>query len=354
MIVDVVTRWQGLDDLRGAWPPCGDAAPPTLDPRWFVAAAQTLYEPDSLHVVVVHHGGEVAAVAPLGRAVGRAGPRLEVLGSRDLHEPGGLPHRDEPALRALVDAVLATGRPVHLGRLRAGGAEARLLSSLPRWRVLVARRGTPGTPVVDLRGRWEDFDATLPADRRSSLRRNARRADESGGFHFDVVVPSSDAVDALLGQFVAVEDRSWKGQAGTSLHADTRLRRFYLAYARSAAAAGELRVSRLWVGDHLAAVQLAVEHAQRLWVLKLGYDDAWSRCAPGIVLTHETLRWAFDRGLAGYELLGDAAPWTRIWTNAVHPYEVVRAYPAVPSALPVLAGDALGYARRRRGARERA
>ena len=94
-------------------------------------------------------------------------------------------------------------------------------------------------------------------------------------------------------------------------------------------------------------MQLAVERANRLWILKLGADEHHSTCAPGIVLTHETIRWAFEHGLAGYELLGDDAPWTRAWTDQVHPYAIVRTYPLGVRAVRAAVGDVAAQARKR-------
>jgi CelD/BcsL family acetyltransferase involved in cellulose biosynthesis len=174
-----------------------------------------------------------------------------------------------------------------------------------------------------------------------------RRADESGGFHFEVRSPTPGEADGELDDFVATEDRSWKGEAGTSLAKDARLQAFYRLYLRLAAEAGELRVARLRVGDALVAVQLAVERDGRLWILKLGCDERWSTCAPGIVLTHETLRWAFAHDLRGYELLGDEAPWTRVWTDLVHPHTIVRVYPMSIRGAVGAARDGARQARKR-------
>lgn len=354
MMVDVLRRSDELRDLAAPWAALAEAAhlPPTARPRWYAAAAEALHPPERLSIVPVWRGAELVAVAPLVLGGTAAGGRLEVVGSRDLHEPSGLAHGDAEALDALLAALLALGRPLHLGRLPTEGPElARLHSVAPR-RAVVARRATTGTPFIPIQGAWDDFEAALPADRRSSLRRNGRRADEAGGFSFEVTLPGPTGVGALLADVVAVEHRSWKGAAGTSLAVDGRLRAFYEAYAHRAAAAGELCVSRLWVGSDLAAAQLAVVSAGRLWTLKLGCDERWSRCAPGIVLTHRSLEWAFERGLEGYELLGDAAPWTRVWTHLVHPHDVVRVYPRSARAAAGLALDLYGQARKRRRPRD--
>jgi CelD/BcsL family acetyltransferase involved in cellulose biosynthesis len=77
-----------------------------------------------------------------------------------------------------------------------------------------------------------------------------------------------------------------------------------------------------------AAMMLGVEHAGRLWILKVGYDEAWSTFAPGIVLHHETIRWAFERGLEAFEFLGSAEPFIQSrWMPDLHRYRSFRAAP---------------------------
>ena len=74
-------------------------------------------------------------------------------------------------------------------------------------------------------------------------------------------------------------------------------------------------------------MQVAVEQAGRWWLLKIGFDPAWSQCSPGILLLAETLRYAAAAGLAGYEFLGTVEPWTQVWTQAERQCVALRIYP---------------------------
>ena len=101
-------------------------------------------------------------------------------------------------------------------------------------------------------------------------------------------------------------------------------------------------------------MQLAVECAGRFWLLKIGYDQEFQRCSPGILLIRETVRYAAARGLRGYEFLGIVEPWTEAWTDEVRPCVSVRAYPARWAGVAALAVDLADYARRRLGRAGRA
>ena len=63
-------------------------------------------------------------------------------------------------------------------------------------------------------------------------------------------------------------------------------------------------------------MQLAVECGERFWLLKIGYDEEFARCSPGVLLMLHTVRYAATRGLKSYELLGRVEPWTRVWARS--------------------------------------
>jgi hypothetical protein len=43
----------------------------------------------------------------------------------------------------------------------------------------------------------------------------------------------------------------------------------------------------------MIAVQIIVENAERWWVLKIGYDNHWSKYSPGMQLMFDTIEQAF-------------------------------------------------------------
>jgi CelD/BcsL family acetyltransferase involved in cellulose biosynthesis len=162
---------------------------------------------------------------------------------------------------------------------------------------------------------------------RTYIRRKVKSAERAGPVAFEVVCPDEGNVDRYLGEVFRVEAAGWKGRKGTAILTDARARRFWSTYARAAARLGMLRLFFLRIGDATAAVRMAVERAGRLWELKIGYDERFARHSPGILLTHETLRYACRRGLAAHEFLGVAEPWHRWWPLETRPYASARFYP---------------------------
>jgi hypothetical protein len=296
---------------------------------------------DDVNIVGLEEGGNMVAAAPLSA---RAGV-LELLGARDLYEPGDFLYRDETVLDELAARLARLGRAILVHRTWADGPVVETLKRAFRGRGVVVRRPAGETPVLNLPAR--PIEDRFSSRRRGDIRRARRRAEEFGPVSGEVLSPEPAELAPLLEEIVAVERAGWKGLRGTALAQDRERRRFFEEYASRAAAEGSLRISRLRIGDETAAVQLAVEHAGRLWLLKIGYDERFARCSPGTLLMLEAANWASERGLDAIELLGDRESWTRFWTHEERPCVALYAYPARLAGAKSLVSGALGHAKRR-------
>jgi len=196
-----------------------------------------------------------------------------------------------------------------------------------------------GTLAVPIESGWSDYLGQLPARRRQDLRRARRHAEKLGMVGVRIHNARPDEVEAMFDEFVRIEAAGWKARNGSSLSQRHELRAFFLDYARLASASGVVRFSFLDVGGTPVAAQLSVEVAERLWVLKIGYDESWSRCSPGWQLLAETMRYAFDNRLKSCELLGSDEPWLHGWKTEARALDTVAWYPASFSGMYGLAAD---------------
>ena len=266
--------------------------------------------------------------------------RLELLGVRELHEPTGLIYKNPSDAAELALEVAALGLPLAFDRVMADSLTVEAIRDAWRGRGLVVCRPSQGSPFLALDETWAETEPPLDAGRRSDLRRARRRAQQIGPVTVEVVSPDAENLNSLLDEFFHVEAASWKGREGTALAVDELRGRFFRCYARYACCAGTLRLCVLRIGGRPAAAQFAIESGDRFWLLKIGYDERFAACSPGVLLIAETVRYAASRGLHSYEFLGVAAPWTRPWTRREHPCVTIRAYHAKPHGLLTLAADA--------------
>lgn len=335
-----------LAPLAGAWDVLADAHG-TLAMQgfaWCDGAARTLAPPGTSRIVVDGDERELRAVAPLVAHRGH----LELLGVRELFEPMDLLAASPEALAALCGRIARLGVPLRLERIPQGSPtpEALRVAYGRRGRVLV--RESSAWPSLVLGDAWaQELGGGLSSRRRSDLRRALRKAETEGEVVARLLRPTVAELPPLLEEAFAIEDRGWKGEAGSALARDPSRAVFYRDLAERAAAAGRLRIDLLDIGGRPAAMQIALDWDRRLWLLKIGYDLAFRHCSPGMLLLAHSVRAAAEEGLEAFELLGTAEGWVEPWTTDVRPTVTVLAYPADPRAVPGTARDAATLARRR-------
>jgi len=343
--VRVIRELDASDDptLR-AWDLDIEAHAPMEQYIWARACALALgCEP---RVVALGPHGDPIAVAPLARPRSRR-PRAELLGVRELYEPTNFVYADARAAEALASSLVDLGWPLFLQRMPASSAAVAAIRAAYRAHGIVICRPAAGYAAIDLDSDWTEPEQKLSARRRADVRRTCRRAEQLGDVEPQILAPSPAELPRLLDEAFAVEAAGWKGRARTALAHDARRAAFYRTYAQAAAERGILRLCFLRIAGRPAAMQIAVETRRRFWLLRIGFDEAFARCSPGVLLMLETIRWAARRGLRSYELLGDVEPWTRPWTQLVRPCVSVRAYPGRTRGLAAFASDATAAATHR-------
>ena len=314
----VAVEWNALPQSQ---------ANPLLSADWFAVASHALESP--AEALAVRRRGELAAVAPLGPDLRAGVARLQPLGVRALHEPSGLLYRDADALDSLCKALIDQRRPFILQRMPFGDALRIALAKAARGRGFLHELATPGAPAVSFSGDGDvaAFEAPLSSRRRQDYRRARRHLERSGVVTFDWREPSGNSVAAELEEAMHIEASSWKSRGGTTLLHTGRLHAFFHEYARRMAEQGKLRIAFLRVDGVGIAMQLIVEHASRLWIYKIGYDEKWAEHSPGLQLMWEVMRHACRSRMRGVELLGKVEPWLTVWSRETREYRTLIYYP---------------------------
>jgi len=302
------------ESLQQEWERLADdlTAPCFLRPGWIGAWARA-FSQRPVWLVCVRRHGEVAGLLPF---IERWGARRS---PTNWHSPMfGFLARDSEARSALAETLFEHTRAVDLSFLDRGdpSLEACLrLSRASHRQVLVWT--LVRSPYVDISGGdWSCFCSALPPKVRKELRRARRRLDEQGAVEVEFRDGSGD-LEALLTEGFSVEGSGWKEQRGTAITSDPRTKQFYADVARWGASRGELVLAFLRLDGRPIAFDLCLESGGAVYPLKGGFDPAFRRYGPGVLLTYESLRRAFERRLASYELLGDSDPYKLVWARTV-------------------------------------
>jgi CelD/BcsL family acetyltransferase involved in cellulose biosynthesis len=344
--VDVFERIEALRYIAADWDALAHrSGTPLLSADWFLACAETLCAESDLRVVVVRRAGVLCAVAPLVVVRHEGIERLEVLGVSALYEPSGFLYDSAESLHHLVEKIVGLQMPAVFDRIAAESPLAGMFRELIGYRGVIFCRSTAPAAYVATIGSWEEYFQSISSQRRYDYQRKRKRMERFGRVGVRIECPrGGDGLPIMLEKVFRVEGAGWKGRSGSGLLANERVRKFIARYSEMACDQGTLAVCFLEIEEQPIATILGIVWEKRFWVLKIGYDEQWARCSPGIQLTMETIRYAFDHGLEAYEFLGSEESWQAIWPRHRHELMSIAIYPVSCCGL-----SALGHDLRRHG-----
>ena len=91
-----------------------------------------------------------------------------------------------------------------------------------------------------------------------------------------------------------------------------------------------LRLLFLSVGGRRIATSFAAVYANKLFLLKTGYDPEFAKCSPFKLLTSFAVRHAFEQRYSELDFLGDTEPWKLEWTSTTRPHDWLFVFAGTP------------------------
>ena len=144
------------------------------------------------------------------------------------------------------------------------------------------------------------------------------------------VLDDADAIRAGRADAQRLEDSGWKATEGTAIASDESVQRFYTLMTERAHECPWLRLLFLSVGGRRIATCYAAVYANRLFLLKTGYDPEFAKCSPFKMLTYFALQHAFDKRYSEFDFLGDTEPWKLEWTSTTRPHDWLFVFAGTP------------------------
>jgi CelD/BcsL family acetyltransferase involved in cellulose biosynthesis len=246
-------------------------------------------------IVVEEHGEMLAALPLVSTRLGRVLPaaRLPV---NCWSSAGDLlldPSCDqERVLACLIEAIRRLPWPlVWLDTFEA--EEPRWVAFREACRALglpIAYRHQFDLGLIDIGDNWSEYQSRWSKNLRQNMRRWLRKARAQGTLRLEVLddlVP--EQVEEFLVSGLEVEDRSWKGPAGTSVLRVPGMRAFFVEQARQLAAWNQLQLAFLRLDDWPIAFEYGYRSEGVHFAHKQGYDEAYGDLAPGRLLMMQLL-----------------------------------------------------------------
>lgn len=310
-------EWNALVDSTGAVP---------FVRHECIGAWIASFAPKAALVILTARDGDARLVAALPLLLERALfcglPVRQMVSTANTHSSRFDMIAEDPreAGRAFLDHLL--GRPdwalLRIIDVREGGAG---------WQVQHAaiERGLPvgvwesaRSPYLAFPSSYGELLATKSPLFRANLRRRRRQLEKLGTLSVERVT-RGDALAERLEEGFALEARGWKGLSGSAMSQSPKTRAFYRAIAEEAAQRGHLSLFFLRLDGAPIAFHFGLVYDRVYYVPKLAYDEALTRCSPGLVLLEEVIKDGIARGLRGYDFLGDEAEWKNKWSSSRKP-----------------------------------
>ncbi len=200
------------------------------------------------------------------------------------------------------------------------------------WRALV-RALTAADMPCDLRTRWHvgrlaighDWPAAfgqLSRKHRQHLSACLRKLAERGDVRFELHAHlSPHEVEPVLQRTWKLEDRGWKGVAGTSVLRTPGAAEFMLAQARWLAAEGRLVVAFLDCDQKNVAFCYGVLGKGVFHSFKIGYDPDFAMCSPGHLLQFHLLQVLHDDPqITAVDYIGELTEYHAAWRPEAYPF----------------------------------
>ncbi len=314
-------QWDALSAGRGS-------LSPALSHDWFACWVDAFGEPVELLVVAAYEGGSLAGVAPLclSESTHRGIPCRQVRFLYNRHGPRcTFLVREGRAeyCRVLLEAILEFGdwdlavlenipEESCLSELEREGKLARALGG----RFWSLRRRTMSSPLLRIRGSWEEFYSSRPRSLRRSLRSKEKRLFAAGEVSIEHHTDSGSALAAMDTLF-RVGERSWKAAKGRAIGSDAGSRAFYTRLAETFGAHGQVSVWLMHLGGEPAAFEFHITRDATVQALRAEFDEKYRGLGVGSILDREIVKRLFELGFREYDMGGEADFYKLRWTAEV-------------------------------------
>ena len=134
----------------------------------------------------------------------------------------------------------------------------------------------------------EAFFGSYSSKFKTGLLKKIRKISELGALRLEVV---SNALElpAAFERLLNIEDSGWKGENGSSIRKQPGRQNYYRYLLEHYGRIGVCRIILLFLGETAIAAQFCIEIGEYLYILKIGFEEAYGEFSPGALLLYKSV-----------------------------------------------------------------
>lgn len=337
-MIEILTCIKDLKNIKCEWDALNEKSGNLLQSfDWFYSCAKHFYPENKIFTVVYRKNNEIKCILPLAKVENIAVPAYELLGSSFLFEPSGAIYETDESFKSLLSEIKIIKYPIFLSRITHGFN----FNKIPN--LLSVQRRVTYSSYIKINKNWNDFFNDLKSKRRSDYRRALNRAKNFGQVSTQVLTPDSEQFDELFTNALNIEASGWKGIKKSALLYNQKCQNFFREFLKTMCLQHRLRIAFLSIEEIRIAMLIGIVYNSKFWILKIGYDEEYAVCSPGMLLTMETIKFGFEQNLLTYEFLGSYEKWQDMWPIEIRKYSTVALYPFTVGSFFHFGFDVLRY-----------
>jgi CelD/BcsL family acetyltransferase involved in cellulose biosynthesis len=175
------------------------------------------------------------------------------------------------------------------------------------------------SPYLAVKDEWEAYLKRLSKSFRKEIRNTVNNIIRQGDCTLKRYSAPSD-VPRAMEELLYVSQRTWKHKEGTAIASRSEDTQFYTLLAHSAACRGWLDIWLLYHKDIPIGAAFNLLMDQKLYGLKIKYDQQYSSLAPGKYLNYCMIKTYTENGIAEIDLMGSNDHHKMQWQMECRPH----------------------------------
>ena len=313
-----------LDWLVPEWQRLWETSPNTTEfqhPSWLLAWWRCFGSGKLRLAVTIREGGVLVGVIPLCILREREAKKLMFLGAglSDSADALYLPGYESRVGDALDWFLRTEASCWDIADLQPIPTDSPLLRLSGHHETTIAQVEPHG--VLELPSRIEDFQNQLSPHFRERIRDAFRRAAKMGEVAFSRAI--NDDLDHVMDALLQFRGSRWSETNDEPME-PRNAARFFRISARSLLDLGDLRLFYLSIRGEIASILYAFTHRNHASLYLVGFDPAFARCSPGVLIISHALETFIGEGAVECDFLRGQEAFKSRWGLKARPFYALR------------------------------